>query len=94
MLGESDVVVDIPNDDALKPSEGMDEEATKMPHETMKKPKDASNPREGVSAKELEGGLQISPNSALPSAKDSTITSSSSLPLAGTNIYILEWGIT
>lgn len=43
-LGESDIVMNIPDDDPLKLSEGMSKEATKQPHEPKEEPKDTVTP--------------------------------------------------
>lgn len=88
------MVVDIPNVDTSKLPEGMDEEATELPCEPKKEPEGATNLGEGVSMKDLDGGFQISPDSASPSMQDNILTGSSSLPLVALGIYIQEWGLT
>lgn len=93
LLGESHVVVDIPDHDAPKLSEGMDEEATKLLREPKKELDDATNSGDGFFGQESEGGFQISPDSTSPSTKDSIVACSSSLPLASPGIYIQEWGL-
>lgn len=59
LLGESGVVVDIPDDDAPKLSEGMDEEATKLPREPKKELDDATNPGDGFSGNSRRVGFKL-----------------------------------
>lgn len=87
LLGESD----IPDDDAPNFFEGMDEETTEPPREPKKNLEDVTSPGEGVFEQESDGGFQIAPNFASPSAKDNTVTCSSSIPLASPGIYIPKW---
>lgn len=47
LLGESDVVLEIPDDDAPNLSEGMRKEETELPHEPKEEPDEATNPDEG-----------------------------------------------
>lgn len=44
LLGESDTVVDIPDDDTPKLSEGRSKEVTELPHEPKEEPEDATDP--------------------------------------------------
>ena len=47
-LGESDIVMNIPDDDPLKLSEGRNKEATEQPCGPKKEPEDVATPKEGV----------------------------------------------
>lgn len=81
LLGESDVVVEIPDDDTSKQSKRMDEEATGQPPEPKEEPEDTIVPSEGVIGKEPKVEFQTSSTFSSPLGKDGVIVGSSSLPL-------------
>lgn len=81
MLGDSDVVLEIPDDDTLKQLVGMDEEAIEHPHKLKEEPDDTITPGEGAIGKDPEVEFQTTFDFASPLTKDTVIVGSSSSPL-------------
>lgn len=94
LLRESDVVMEIPNDDTSKQSEGMDEEEIEQPREPKEEPEHTTVPSEGVIGKEPELEFQIASNFASPLVKDNLIVVSYSSPMMAPGLYISKWRLT
>lgn len=94
LLGESDFVVDISDDDASDLLEGMNKEVIELPLEPKEDPKDATDPGGGATGNEPEVEFQTASDFASAPVKDNVIAGFSSSPLAALGVYILEWGFT
>lgn len=87
LLGESDVVMDVPYDDTSKLSRGTNEKATQQSCEPKNDPEEATTPR-GLFRFVSNDISQVAPDPTLLLTKDGAGVGSSSICLATPGDYV------